>query len=465
MLIADGGGGYSGTNFWAYEVEDMWAMLKDHETDNHWKQISGWQKSFELTSTHLFRLKDYRDNLVQAWSPKKSNAAKAYVDRLDYLIESVQQTYDTAISNYTTASGAIGALTTARYELEQVYNDYMKKKRAANSSSNSGSIPSSEIMTPSPSPSPSGVSRADQAELDRLTDRARGIMFSLGSELSLAQVQLKTPPTYKPATFIGDQGNPDVYGGGGATPPPAIPPIMTVPTGGYTTPAHSAPPPPIHPVPAPTAPSAGPILGGGPVLGGVGTPLPPAPPPVTALPPNVITPPTVPAPPVVGGPLPPIPPGLPGPGYGGGHSTGIGPTTGINPATGSLFKPGAGGLPGAPRPMPPGGMIGGTPGAGLGQPGALTGPARRINPVGGMIGGERTSSGMTPMGGAQGATGTGRSPMGPTGRAGHRRNDEEHGQHWDPDNPWQTDEGVAPVVLPAQEVGRIDPGPAIGFDR
>src|SRR5262249_31568014 len=147
-----------------YDVEDMWAMLKDQETDNHWKQISGWQKTFELTSTHLFRLKDYRDNLIQAWSPEKSQAAKAYVDRLDYLIENVQQTYDSAISNYTTSSGAIGALTTARYELEQVYNDYMKKKRAANSSSNSDSVPSSEIMTPTPSPSP-GPSPTDKAEL------------------------------------------------------------------------------------------------------------------------------------------------------------------------------------------------------------------------------------------------------------------------------------------------------------
>jgi hypothetical protein len=36
---------------------------------------------------------------------------------------------------------------------------------------------------------------------------------------------------------------------------------------------------------------------------------------------------------------------------------------------------------------------------------------------------------------------------------------------WDPDNPWETDEGVAPVVLPARETGRIDPGPTIGLDR
>jgi len=48
------------------------------------------------------------------------------------------------------------------------------------------------------------------------------------------------------------------------------------------------------------------------------------------------------------------------------------------------------------------------------------------------------------------------------GRAG-RRGKSDEAMSWDPDNPWDTDEGVAPVVLPIAEQ-RVDPGPAIGLD-
>ncbi|GAB3969357.1 hypothetical protein GCM10027615_23240 [Plantactinospora veratri] len=42
---------------------------------------------------------------------------------------------------------------------------------------------------------------------------------------------------------------------------------------------------------------------------------------------------------------------------------------------------------------------------------------------------------------------------------------EEEARHWDPDNPWETDEGVAPVMMPSRENRRIDPGPTIGSTR
>lgn len=41
---------------------------------------------------------------------------------------------------------------------------------------------------------------------------------------------------------------------------------------------------------------------------------------------------------------------------------------------------------------------------------------------------------------------------------------EEANRRWDPDNPWETENGVDPVLLPAPE-HRIDPGPSIGGTR
>ena len=84
-----------------------------------------------------------------------------------------------------------------------------------------------------------------------------------------------------------------------------------------------------------------------------------------------------------------------------------------------------------------------------------------MNPVGGLIGGNQAHAPVSTAG-----TGSGRgvvgTPLGqPGGRAARRANEQEM-NHWDPDNPWATTEGVDPVLMPPREQ-RIDPGPAIGL--
>jgi hypothetical protein len=91
-----------------------------------------------------------------------------------------------------------------------------------------------------------------------------------------------------------------------------------------------------------------------------------------------------------------------------------------------------------------------------GQPGAGGRPVQRVSPVGGVIGGQPAH------GGPGGMAGGGLGPMG-TRAAQERRSDSES-RRWDPDNPWETAEGVSPV-LEALPERRIDPGPAIGLDR
>lgn len=458
MLDSGGGDGYTGvTNWYLHDVPTMWTMLRDQQTDNHWTHVSGWRKTSELTSTHLWRLEEYRDKLAEAWPPEKNPAAAAYLSRLNYLIESVRQTHDVAAANYTTLAGATAAIGTGRIELKKVYDEYVAKQQEKKDYEDRVAFDAASQLP--------GTTQGDppvtDADLERLNDKARGIMYALSSELSQAQAEIKQPPPYTPVGAK-DPGDPDVYGE--SAPPPVIPPIVPVPAAGRSAPATTSASG-TQVVPAPVAPGAGPVLGG------AGPLAPPAP--VNPVSPGVITP----APPPASGPGGGILPGLPaGPGMlrGSGGIRGASPIAApVNPATGSVIKPGAGGAAGAPRAMPVGGLIGGAPGAGLGQPGAGAASARRINPIGGVIGG--AGAGTTPMGGAgqRSGAGAGRSPLGSAGqpfgtaqsdRAGLRR-DDDSGHRWDPDNPWETDEGVAPVVLPPREAGRIDPGPAIGFHR
>lgn len=69
-----------------------------------------------------------------------------------------------------------------------------------------------------------------------------------------------------------------------------------------------------------------------------------------------------------------------------------------------------------------------------------------MNPAGGILGGQ------------QAAGGAGGHP----GRSKHSRIDEDpQNRRWDPDNPWETTDGVDPILLPAPEQS-INPGPTIG---
>ena len=46
-------------------------------------------------------------------------------------------------------------------------------------------------------------------------------------------------------------------------------------------------------------------------------------------------------------------------------------------------------------------------------------------------------------------------------RTGERDEESAEGKRFDPDNPWQVDEGVAPVINPQPQTGRHDPGPNV----
>jgi hypothetical protein len=114
-------------------------------------------------------------------------------------------------------------------------------------------------------------------------------------------------------------------------------------------------------------------------------------------------------------------------------------------------------------------VIGVRPGIGIGDP-PVGSATRTVNPTGGVIGqpGPGRGGGAGALGRATSGRGTG-PQAGPgaigVGARGQRRSEAEPAQRWDPDNPWETDEGVPPVVLPPPEPGRHDPGPAIGSGR
>ncbi|GAA0542317.1 hypothetical protein GCM10010172_24690 [Paractinoplanes ferrugineus] len=467
--MIDAGGGGGGTPWESLTIEQMQTLIQNPDTQKQWDIGDGWKKSAELVSEHLWQVRNYRDNLATAWSPKKSSAAKVYIDRLNNLISDLEDTYEAALANHEAISSATGSIYQAQVKMDAIYKEYKSNEQLLANPTQQKSV------TPTPSPSPSGAEPSGVASnrQEELRVQAARMLSSVSTDLAQAQVKIVTPRPY-----TGKYVNEDTRANPGDYNPPPIPPITPTSAfdSGSSTPSTNRPSTSFpasaantavssHLVPSPSAttPPAVATPQPGLVLGGTGpTQLPPTAPTI-----NPVTPGLPGGGPVTGpGLMPPNSTFLPN---GGSTPTGMPTTPGVGRG-GILPREatprGGGGFPEGTRAMPSGGVIGQTPTGALGNPGAnRSGVGRRVNPIGGVIG-----EGGSGLGARRGVSGT--SGLSPTGQAssmypqgGSRRSaqrEETDGTRWDPDNPWETDEGVDPVVLPSREQ-RIDPGPAIGL--
>jgi hypothetical protein len=471
--MLDGGGGGGGTPWESMTLEFMQQLIQNPNTDAQWKLASAWQKSADLLNEHKFQVQEYRDNLATAWPPEKSTAAAAYIDRLDQLIKNLSDTYEASITNQAALSAATGSIYQAQAQMDKIFQEYSNNKTALDTY-NTKQAQKQNSATPTPSPSPSGDEPpVAPGRQEALRVQAATLLSGVSTDLAQAQAQIVKPAPYAVGNPVDDKKT--IRDGNTYTAPP-LPPITPVVSDGTTTSTRPAGTTTTFPTSPPTTatpvtPTTG-TLQPGIVLGGTTPTLPTTTPGISPITPVVpggggggpvpnpgLLPPSTglrPSPGLLPGGTSPLAPTTPGLGRGGGLGV---------PREGVLRS--GGGLPeGGMRGTVPGGVIGGSPGArGIGQLGAGGAGTRRVNPVGGVIGegkgalGSRRGVGPGGMSASEHPSGM----YGPGG-AGRRpgRRDEGEGEHWDPDNPWATAEGVDPVVLPI-EAQRVDPGPAIGL--
>ncbi|GHJ50288.1 hypothetical protein Cs7R123_76300 [Catellatospora sp. TT07R-123] len=402
----------TGTDWNAVPMQTMWDWVNGRQLSPHYEQADGWKKASELAGLHRDRLKVYREKLAGIWRPEGSEAAKAFLTRLDELIASVENVGQVTGGNYAYAHDMPISIDEAKRKLKPIYDAYMKY------------LPASGPNPTRPSDLPSGEGTVDQYLAKKLAE-ARRIMADLGSSLVMAPYNMVKPAPYVPpgrGTVLDHGGD---YGTPPAIVPPMIPPIMPIPP--------AVPPSSFTPTPVP--------MPGGPDLSGLN----PTPPTTTV--PVGGTPTTNPTlPPATGNPG--LPPGV----------IGAPPMTGL-PAGARPPVIGGVGTPLARGAGMPGGVIGGAPAAGAARAGGA-----RPNPVGGMIGGGAPGAAGRGAAGARGTAGLGGPLGGAPGRPGQRR-DGEGEDHEDPDTLWSVAQGVAPVLDAPEAPGPVDPGPAIGMYR
>ncbi|GIJ19568.1 hypothetical protein [Micromonospora lutea] len=447
------GVGRSGLTEWhLMNVADMWACLQGHHTDNHWRHVAGWRKVAELAGQHLERLRTYRARLAQVWPPDTNAASRAYLAKLDELIEQVQRTHDAAATNQTTLSAATQALSSSRVEIQKIYAEYAGKLQQRRAWEQTAADPKAAAASRAIQPP------VTDSDLERLNIQARNIMYGLSTELQQAQTLLRHPPAQ--VVRHGDRSlDPvDPYS---IVPAPVIPPIApslfpaNVKTSTRTnlSSQHAS---------TPSLPRTGPVLGS---AGQTPAPARTDPRATTPSVPNQAAPPAL---------------GIATPSLGSVDRR-VGPGV-LTPPEDSKN----------PHPKPTNhargrlqvgqthnGLISSLPGAGSTQPNPVSNQPRRINPISGIIGGG--AAGTAPAGSAgsrpasRGFPGVNHNtPGGSAGNIGtvpaagyrsERNLKADDPPEWDPDHPWKTKQGVEPVLKPPEDHGPMDPGPAIGFTK
>src|SRR2546423_10941723 len=85
-------------------------QLAGHLTENlgrAWGQARAWHNAADTTASYLDALRRLRANLVAVWPPDRSPAAKAYVERLDSLIASVDDVRDATAGSGEAVGGGV----------------------------------------------------------------------------------------------------------------------------------------------------------------------------------------------------------------------------------------------------------------------------------------------------------------------------------------------------------------------
>ncbi|WP_159104488.1 hypothetical protein [Plantactinospora sp. BB1] len=468
------------------------------------EQVAAWERASGMLGGHAARLQNCRNQLAALWPPEQNAASAAYMAELDRLIEASRQTSTAAQNNATHIGHVADAIEQARTKLEPIYREYLENQRkladyqrqvqlAGDIGGTVGGTAASrfgltalgqkagdflgegamKVLTDPP------VSDAQQAAL---IARARAVQTEMDGAARDGAGRIRPPEGYKPPVIISDDGREfDDDADGSVQPPIVHPPPRRRAEREDSGPGFvdGTPPPTIHTelTPEQVTPPTSPV-DDGPTLTGVTPPIAGPPPPVTPVPPGPpvgVPPPTPPVvPPTIG-----VPPRIGGP-------PGAGPGLGNVPRGGPGGTGKVGPFGSAPTGVPPGGVIGARPGGGAGvPPGGVGAPRaggvpRGVNPVGGVIGpqggrpGTAGGAGGVP-GGARagtrrpgsgaGAAGSGVSGV-PGGARGRRDADEPEQRQWDPDNPWEVEQGVAPEIEPNRDVGRHEPGGGIlGKDR
>jgi hypothetical protein len=439
-----------------YDIKQLWQMVdaaRQGLQPSH-DQVAALNNAQQMLSGHAQSLEDARDQLAAKWPPETNAASAAYLTELDRLIAAVKDAALSCAVNVFHINMVGDAIIQAHDKLAPLHTEFVKNESAlAQYDADIKSFGDGATLIPGGSAIASGAARlftsppVDDGRQDELTKQAQQAMVPLAGAAQDGATYIKPPAPYEPPTVANHydemtQNQPGSSGSGSssgvARPPTIDSPAYTRHQGDSNTAT------PGQASDVTTQP-----LTGGPVLSGyTPTPAQPAPGPSLPIGPE----------PGTGSAIVPLP----------GPISGLGsPPVGYGGRLPSVLAPGEGGLGrgpfgnvGAPRSS----IIGTVPGGA----GAVGSTPSRVNPPGGVIG-QQLGAGGKGRTRAAGGRIAGSNGTGMTGTRSSRRRrgaSETDRRQWNPNEPWEVDEGVDPVIMPDASPTCVDPGPGIiGLDR
>src|SRR2546423_2252933 len=171
-------------------------QLAGHLTENlgrAWGQARAWHNAADTTAGYLDALRRLRANLVAVWPPDRSPAAKAYVERLDSLIASVDDVRDATAGTGEALAGVLSSLEGARPQMDQWREEWGPQEDTA----------------------PNALDGTqDQSRRLELNQKAQQHMRELDDAVFPYQSRMRAPQPWDPRGDIGgDPGDPS--GGSG----------------------------------------------------------------------------------------------------------------------------------------------------------------------------------------------------------------------------------------------------------
>ncbi len=111
------------TNWSGYDVPTLAAMLAEDHT-RAWDQVTAWRTCYDLIATERSRIIQAASELATSWRPDQSTAAAAFLESVDMLTSSMNETAEAAIANSTAMSGVLTALAEARTAIDSIHAEW-----------------------------------------------------------------------------------------------------------------------------------------------------------------------------------------------------------------------------------------------------------------------------------------------------------------------------------------------------
>ncbi|WP_306216366.1 hypothetical protein [Actinoplanes sp. RD1] len=80
------------TDWTAYNLPAIWTMLRAEDTCTASDRVAGWEALAGDVREQLTRLRAARARLAEAWPPEENDSARAFLDRMDLVAASMQET-------------------------------------------------------------------------------------------------------------------------------------------------------------------------------------------------------------------------------------------------------------------------------------------------------------------------------------------------------------------------------------